>query len=131
MRSDGTLPPAKFRIQYGVTRLDESNTYHELSQVIVHEEYRKPQRYNDIALLNLKNPVEYSPSTRPVCLPTQEKMGNQYCSSLTGKSVTVVGWGAKTYDEPEETNELQEVVVQVVDLNECDRNYSGIYPILS
>ncbi|XP_075976500.1 transmembrane protease serine 9-like [Anticarsia gemmatalis] len=45
---------------------------------------------NDIALLRLSSPVEYSHAVRPVCLPTRKVPENLYTDTMA----TVAGWGA-------------------------------------
>lgn len=44
-------------------------------------------QYNDIAIIRLDSPVEFTKQVRPVCLPTGS-------STYAGKTATVIGWGS-------------------------------------
>lgn len=44
-------------------------------------------QYNDIAILTLDSPVQFSQQIRPVCLPGAS-------SDYTGRTATVIGWGS-------------------------------------
>ncbi|XP_043196871.1 trypsin-1-like isoform X2 [Amphibalanus amphitrite] len=66
---------------------------------------------NDIAVIRMKDPVDFSRIMRPVCLP---KPGYNY----TGEKVTVVGWG-RTSEGGNTANLLQEVLLPVFSNAEC------------
>lgn len=56
-------------------------------RIIVHPGYRStPVETDDIALLELAQPVTLSASIRPICLPPPEL-------NIRGQIPTVVGWG--------------------------------------
>lgn len=44
-------------------------------------------QYNDVAILTMDRPVEFTQNIRPICLPTGQ-------SDYTGKVATVIGWGS-------------------------------------
>lgn len=58
-----------------------------VKRVVRHRSFDGRTLYNDIALLTLDSPVQYSRSVRPICLPTGSKgYGGQYG--------IVAGWGS-------------------------------------
>jgi len=60
-----------------------------ISRVIIHEDYGgKPSKYNnDIALLQLPEPVSFNRYVSPICLPSKR------AGSFAGLRATVAGWG--------------------------------------
>ncbi|XP_017772374.1 PREDICTED: venom protease [Nicrophorus vespilloides] len=54
-------------------------------QRIRHPQYKRPSRYNDIALLKLERDVIFTPYVRPICLNT--------LSVLDNKEAIATGWG--------------------------------------
>lgn len=76
----------------------------------MHENYDPVRFTNDIALVQLKEPVTFSDQIQPICLPTQNTI-------VEGDLVTVIGYG-KTDDGPFSTS-LLEVVLPVYNQAEC------------
>lgn len=64
-----------------------------LTKQIFNQEYRRKKilffQYNDVAILTLDSPVQFSAAIAPVCLPP--KGSNE---QFVSKESTVVGWGA-------------------------------------
>lgn len=58
-----------------------------VKRVVRHRSFDGRTLYNDIALLTLDSPVQYSQSIRPICLPTGSK-------SYGGQWGIVAGWGS-------------------------------------
>lgn len=53
---------------------------------VVHPKYNFFTYENDLALVQLDEPVEFAPHVSPICLPPDEV-------ELIGKNATVTGWG--------------------------------------
>jgi hypothetical protein len=84
----------------------DSNTIkREFSHIQMHEEFRKGNQSADadIALLRMKEPVSFSISVRPVCLPSP----NEKIDSISG---TVIGYGKNQYG-------ILEKLPKVIDMN--------------
>lgn len=58
-----------------------------VKRVVRHRGFNSRTLYNDVALLTLSEPVEFTEQIRPICLPS----GSQLYS---GKTATVIGWGS-------------------------------------
>ncbi|KAK7601603.1 hypothetical protein V9T40_009044 [Parthenolecanium corni] len=94
----------------------------ESTSVFPHPKYLNDPRNFDIALLRLKNPVQFTNLTTPICLfsgSTYEK--DEFYKK---KSPYVIGWGrTETGTSP---TTLMEVSVNIQDLKKCSDKYSKI-----
>ncbi|XP_076233544.1 serine proteinase stubble [Calliopsis andreniformis] len=91
-----------------------------VKRVVRHRGFNLRTLYNDIALLTLSEPVQFSEQIRPICLPS----GSQLYS---GKSATVIGWGSLRESGPQPAI-LQEVSVPIWTNNECKVKYGAAAP---
>ncbi|XP_009869218.1 PREDICTED: acrosin-like, partial [Apaloderma vittatum] len=114
----------KWRVVVGATRLSEpgpETQVRHIKQLIVHEHYSNTTQSNDIALLELENPVHCGYYVQPACVPK----ASMQMKSL--KTCYVSGWG-HTHEGSEETaDDLQEAMVRLVRLKGCNssRWYDG------
>uniref|UniRef100_A0A3F2YTX9 CLIP domain-containing serine protease n=1 Tax=Anopheles christyi TaxID=43041 RepID=A0A3F2YTX9_9DIPT len=94
-----------------------------ISAYVVHPEYYKQNGadYNDIALLQLSETVEFTDFVRPICLPVSPA---SRVANLTGKYATVAGWG-QTENSTSSTKKLH-LRVPVVDNDACAEAFSSI-----
>lgn len=56
-----------------MTRKKDSEQKMEIKEILVHENYNNDFYLNDIALLQLVQPLELRPFVRTVCLPEKEE----------------------------------------------------------
>lgn len=56
-------------------------------EIIVHGDYQRKKRLNDIAMVRLSQEIEFTESVKPVCLPSKE------LRTEIGEQLEVVGWG--------------------------------------
>ncbi|XP_073493262.1 transmembrane protease serine 11C-like [Phyllobates terribilis] len=83
-----------------------------LKQIIIYEPYSSETHQNDIALLELSDPVNYNQNTQCVCLPsTAENFADD-------KSCYVTGWGALVSEGPSSPT-LQQAEVKIISSNLC------------
>lgn len=83
----------------------------EIKEILVHENYNYRTIMNDIALLQLVQPLELRPFVRTVCLP--EKEGGDLATP--DKHGTVTGWGvtrALKYKEQFNKEDLSSILKQ-------------------
>ncbi|KAK5850786.1 hypothetical protein PBY51_001633 [Eleginops maclovinus] len=89
-----------------------------VSKIIVHPDYNNKRFNNDIALIELSNPVTFNDYIRPVCLASNS---SQFHNST---SCWATGWGQIGKDEALPTKySLQEVQIPVIGGNQCSCIY--------
>ncbi|XP_063878134.1 uncharacterized protein LOC135110109 [Scylla paramamosain] len=110
------LKPSVVRLgEVDFTRADESQAFdYEVDGVQVHEGYALPAKYNDIAIITLKYPVQFTEALQPYCLP---RVG----VDLVGRSLTVSGWGVRPGGQV--ATILHNIEVRVVSEEECRDAY--------
>lgn len=89
---------------YFVRLGDHHSEIHENSEVeifienwYIHEEFRKGQLMNnDIAVILLKSPIQFTNYIQPICLPTKET------PYTPNKNCTISGWGSIQYGKSSE-----------------------------
>ncbi|KAG7203100.1 hypothetical protein KM043_010222 [Ampulex compressa] len=91
-----------------------------VKRVVRHRGFNSRTLYNDVAILTLNEPVEFTEQIRPICLPG----GSQLYS---GKTATVIGWGSLRESGPQPAI-LQEVSIPVWSNSECKVKYGGAAP---
>ncbi|XP_011686690.1 PREDICTED: proclotting enzyme [Wasmannia auropunctata] len=91
-----------------------------VKRVVRHRGFNSRTLYNDVALLTLSEPVEFTEQIRPICLPS----GSQLYS---GKTATVIGWGSLRESGPQPAI-LQEVSIPVWSNSECKLKYGTAAP---
>nr|QXF31018.1 trypsin family serine protease [Frankliniella occidentalis] len=105
-----------------------------VEEVISHPEYVKSTRrrdglWNDIALLRLARPVEFTRGVAPVCLPNDMPRGqaekDQLMREQKGFTFTVVGWGRIGKDEDADVSDvLLKLNLQTMKHADCAAKYS-------
>ncbi|CAL1278303.1 unnamed protein product [Larinioides sclopetarius] len=94
--------------------------------VRIHEYYDLRTHTDDIAVLRLSQPVQFSNYTSPICLPYDSL---RY-EDLSGKSSTVTGFGLTSVNGSY-SDVLMEVSFEIQDQEECRRTYARDLPITS
>ena len=69
-----------------------------VSQALPHPGYSPAQVLNDIALIRLELPVEFSNNVRPACLPTDDS------EDYVEKRAVVAGWGSTSFGKLSKTH---------------------------
>lgn len=90
--------------------------------IIVYPEYNVSTYNRDLAILELREPVDYSDWVRPACLWPESEIDLQ---NIIGKKGSVVGWGFD--DRGIATEELTMVEMPVVDQETCLRSYNEFF----
>ncbi|XP_068619025.1 melanization protease 1-like [Battus philenor] len=99
------------------------STYQEIgiSQTIYHQDYVRSlfQVKNDIALLRLTNPVDFSlRNAAPICLPVTKQLLEM---DINGERGVVAGWGVT--ETGKKSNILLKVEVPIYSLSTCNSLY--------
>lgn len=83
-----------------------------IHRITIHHSFRNTSLWNDIALIQLANPVSFKANIEPVCLPEPD-------DRFDGQSCTTTGWGQDAYKGGVFSNVLKEAHLPVVDRNTC------------
>ncbi len=62
-----------------------------VKRVVVHKDYKAPTFENDIAILELEEPIERKPHIVPICMPQTTN------EVFEGRTAIVSGWGRLEY----------------------------------
>ncbi|KAJ7313848.1 hypothetical protein JRQ81_005598 [Phrynocephalus forsythii] len=119
---DGPLNPFMYRVHLGEYELPKpakTMVSSAISRIVVYPYYAGDGLSGDIALVQLKEPVNFSRTILPVCLPTFSDPD----PFPAGTSCWVTGWGNLYPDAPFLTRTLQELEVPIIDVDECDQMY--------
>ncbi|XP_055384408.1 uncharacterized protein LOC129614047 [Condylostylus longicornis] len=95
---------------------DDDSEDFEVEESIVHPDFKRLSKYNDIALVKLNRNVTFSPNKRPACLPVQHD------SNATRSIAT--GWG-KTEWAGSGSEHLQKVTLKKFTESECNKTYAA------
>ncbi|XP_014238744.2 proclotting enzyme-like [Trichogramma pretiosum] len=91
-----------------------------VQRVVRHRGFDMRTLYNDVALLTLNEPVQFSETIRPVCLPSGANL-------YSGKRATVIGWGSLREGGPA-PGKLQQVTIPVWSNAVCKQKYGSFAP---
>lgn len=100
------------RVFVGSNRLSEQTQY-EIASYKVHESYDVQGKNNDIAIVKTAQPIQMvDNAVRAVTLSNADPS--------QGTQAGMIGWGSPTEDPGNFKNELQELIGEVQDRNDCD-----------
>ncbi len=105
-------------VRVGIQRnssLEPFQEYSAITHIVKHSMYERKSGINDIALLHLATPLNYSSFVLPVCLAPRDKK----LSELTGNCYAI-GLGALGSKQPG-PDELRYVKLPVMDTEECQK----------
>ncbi|CAH2087271.1 unnamed protein product [Euphydryas editha] len=88
--------------------------YISIEKIIKHDDYNSPERYYDIAIVELAEAVNFGPLIRPACL-----WNNPETSSLDKVSIT--GWGATHAGSNIGAEELQVAEIDIIEDEICNK----------
>ncbi|XP_058447265.1 putative serine protease 29 [Malaya genurostris] len=93
-----------------------------VKRLVRHRGFDSRTLYNDVAVLTMDQPVQYTKSVRPICLP-----GGGSSRAYNGLTATVIGWGSLRENGPQPAV-LQEVNLPIWTNGECSRKYGAAAP---
>lgn len=93
-----------------------------IDEAIIHENYKPTRLLNDIAIIRLSEPANFSlDSMKPICLPTTENLQKE--ASLEEKGLAA-GWGITEKDI--QSNVLLSVELPIVSKEKCIEMYKNL-----
>lgn len=95
--------------------LAPNGTFAKVTGFIRHEDFVHKYKLNDIAVLMLLEPINYSPQALPICIPMQPV-------SIIHKQVLVAGWGTVKY-QGNLSDRLLYTTVKVLPSSRCHAIY--------
>ncbi|XP_026245652.2 putative serine protease 46 [Urocitellus parryii] len=109
--------PTKYSVKVGVQQRPDATTQLLVSRIVIHENYSNVMS-QDIALMKLKDAVNWSPLVQPVCLPSV------HFKLIIGSMCWTIGWG-RLKDEVAQKSpySLQEVAVRIIHNDFCNQRY--------
>ncbi|KAK2508211.1 hypothetical protein MC885_000301 [Smutsia gigantea] len=121
--------PEMYTVRVGVQRLPENSTQLMLTRVVIHKDFNNLISH-DIALLQLREPISWSPPPRPSSLPTQHQTQAIDWNHLLGDG----GWGTHRFSRwhkghvtPKPPRSLQEVAVKILNNDICNHQYQFLF----
>lgn len=117
VKRDGTLN--KVEVLYGNTNVRKATNV-DVQKMLIHHRFTYQPLANDIGIVLVKQPFEYSTTVKPVCLPPSPM-------NVLGKDAVAPGWGMLSPVGPT-TDYLQHTTVRVVPDNRCQtthKNYNA------
>ncbi|XP_055943185.1 proclotting enzyme-like [Argiope bruennichi] len=121
-RGSTTMNPNQLSVRLGAHDLRQNNEPDAVDipveSVRRHEQFDPRTYKNDIAVLRLRRPVQFSNHTSPVCLPYDSLRNDD----LTGKTSTVTGFGTTSFNGPS-SDVLMEASFDIQDQEMCRRAY--------
>ncbi|XP_056187490.1 acrosin-like [Falco biarmicus] len=119
-----TPPITMWRVVIGATRLTQLGPeaqVRNIKRLLLHQGYSNITQRNDIALLELDQPVQCNAYVQLACVPDASLRVSQL------KNCYISGWGATTARSGRSTDVLQEAQVRLIDVNVCNssRWYRG------
>ncbi|XP_037687120.1 plasma kallikrein [Choloepus didactylus] len=117
---DGYLWPNVWRIYGGLLNLSEitkETAFSRIKEIIIHQQYTVSEGGNDIALIKLEAPLNYTESQKPICLPSKGDINTIYTNCW------ITGWGY-TKENGTIQNILQKANIPLVPNEECQTKYT-------
>ena len=110
-----------YRKQRGVSE-NFNNYIHEIGfrNIIAHPEYSCSKVANDIALLELQQPIEFNKFIQPICVATKNANSHNF-----GYQAVVSGWGWTNENQNIgiRADVLQKATVDVWNNNDCQKSF--------
>jgi len=106
----------------------------DIENVTIHEQYNKPNVFqNDIAIVKLKRKVTRNEFVKPICLPYEDNVKEDYNFAKIGEKLEtwVAGWGATDPRGRHTADRLQKINMTVFDGERCRETYKKRGGVLS
>ncbi|XP_026732818.1 trypsin, alkaline C-like [Trichoplusia ni] len=111
--------PFEWRVRLGTSLASSGGSLHDVSQLVIHPQYSSATLRNDVAIVRLASPAQYSNSIQAVSIA-----GANY-NLADNSNVQTIGWGALSTGggSPEQ---LQHVTINVINQKVCAERYAEL-----
>lgn len=99
---------------YGSDREHSKPLNVKVAEVFLHPNYSKKSLYNNIALVELDQSIDFTESIRPACLPSM------HTPDVSDESVSMTGWPFKLYSVPRSLRHKQDMKLRKYNMNPVD-----------
>ncbi|CAD7670621.1 unnamed protein product [Nyctereutes procyonoides] len=103
--------------EYDLRRWEKGEMDVDIKEILIHPNYSKSTTDNDIALLHLAQPVIFSQTIVPICLPDSGLAEREL--TQVGQETVVTGWGYRSETKRNRTFVLNFINIPVAPHNEC------------
>ncbi|XP_017868664.1 PREDICTED: trypsin 3A1 [Drosophila arizonae] len=118
--------PQDYFIRAGSTKWSSGGSHHRIRRIIPHEHFNLPTHMNnDIALLQLQDPLIFSDNIKPIPIVTPMD------DVPTLAQLFVSGWGSTKVEQMATSPLLHYTVIVQMNRDSCARNYFGAATITS
>lgn len=97
---------------YGSDREHNQPMNVKVAKVILHPDYSEKSLYNNIALVQLDQSLDFTEHIRPACLPER--------SDVVDESVSMTGWPFKLYNIPRSMRHKQDMTLRKYNMKPID-----------
>uniref|UniRef100_A0A8C7FE26 Transmembrane serine protease 13 n=1 Tax=Oncorhynchus kisutch TaxID=8019 RepID=A0A8C7FE26_ONCKI len=115
------LDASRWRVYGGVVSQDQLPSPYLVEKIIVNENYNNVTNDQDIAILKLASPVDFTNAVQPACLPAFDQ------TFPHGTKCWTSGFGTTDEGAAKPSKDLMEVAVDIIDVRVCNSSkvYSG------
>ncbi|XP_047515816.1 chymotrypsin-2-like [Pieris napi] len=118
-----SLKPSEFTAVVGTLSRTKGGTTYEISKVIAHKEYNKPNQFgNDIAVISTKETIEFNKKVQALPLPKQDIKSGLWCI-VSGWGKLGLGWSSP--------DKLQYLYVKSLTSDQCSKKLKGRKAIIT
>ncbi|KAJ7990382.1 hypothetical protein DPEC_G00299710 [Dallia pectoralis] len=110
---------SRWRVYVGVVSQNKLPAPYLVKKIIVNENYDNQTNDQDIAMLKLSSPVNFSYAVQPACLPAFDQ------TFPNGTKCWTSGFGTTIEGAAKPSKNLMEVAVEIIDVDLC--NSAGVY----
>ncbi|KAJ8250900.1 hypothetical protein GJAV_G00214550 [Gymnothorax javanicus] len=122
--SQGSIPSSRYTLYLGRYQLNGFNQNEEvrtIQRLVLAPGFSTPENGNDVALIQLSSPVQYTDHIQPICLPDSD------VSFPAGSTCYVTGWGhIREGVALPGIGTLQEVAVPIISQSSCASMYAQL-----
>ncbi|XP_001361174.2 trypsin 3A1 [Drosophila pseudoobscura] len=118
--------PQYYVIRAGSSEWATGGSYIRIQRIVPHPKFHQPTHMNnDIALIQLQQPLVYSGNIQPIVLAARQDRIEP------SAQLFVSGWGSQSISQMQPEKRLRYTVVQQRDQSQCIRNYFGAGTVTS